>query len=195
MAFQLTDNLVHERAGTHYRGTVQELAEAVNQQIGNVHPAPAADIAARDAVTGLSPLDIVHVTDDGTGQWARYQATAVDAAGMGTAWELIASQSQLTSVNSDLGYTPSPTDGTVTNSAGNDATIPLGTGTNAGLLSPADFDKLGFLSVTAAADVDQLVTDSHVPAVTAGTATTNPIIVDAATQSFSFDIAGLAVAP
>jgi hypothetical protein len=37
----------------------------------------------------------------------------------------------------NLGYTPSPTDGTVTSSTGTDATIPLATGTNAGLLSPS----------------------------------------------------------
>lgn len=195
MAILVTDNIVHERAGTHYRGTVADLAQAVNAQIGNVHPAPAADITARDAVTGLSVLDIVHVSDDGTGQWARYQATAVDAAGMGTAWEEISNQGQLTGVSPDLGYTPSPTDGTVTNSAGNDATLPLATGTNAGLYNPADFTKVSNIAITQPVDLDQLETDSHVPAVTAGTAATNPIIVNATTQEFSFDIAGLAVAP
>jgi hypothetical protein len=38
----------------------------------------------------------------------------------------------------DLGYTPSPTNGTVTSSTGTDATIPLADGTNAGLLSPTE---------------------------------------------------------
>ena len=36
----------------------------------------------------------------------------------------------------DLGYTPSPTNGIVTNTAGTDATIPLADGTNAGLIVP-----------------------------------------------------------
>jgi hypothetical protein len=38
----------------------------------------------------------------------------------------------------DLGYTASPTNGTVTSSTGTDATIPLADGTNAGLLSPTE---------------------------------------------------------
>ena len=42
----------------------------------------------------------------------------------------------------DLGYTSSATDGTVTNSAGLDATIPLVTAADAGLLSPGDKTKL-----------------------------------------------------
>lgn len=42
----------------------------------------------------------------------------------------------------NLGYTPSPTQGTVTNSAGSSAVIPTVTGTNAGLMLPADKTKL-----------------------------------------------------
>jgi hypothetical protein len=42
----------------------------------------------------------------------------------------------------NLGYTPSPTDGTVTSSTGTDATLPLADGTNAGLLKPAKFTVL-----------------------------------------------------
>ena len=50
------------------------------------------------------------------------------------------------SVDVDLGYTPAADKGTVTNTAGDDATIPLATGTNAGLslnnFSAADKSKL-----------------------------------------------------
>ena len=50
------------------------------------------------------------------------------------------------SVDVDLGYTPAADKGTVTNTAGDDATIPLATGTNAGLslnnYTTADKDKL-----------------------------------------------------
>ena len=42
----------------------------------------------------------------------------------------------------DLGYTAAPDQGTVTNSAGTDATLPLADSTNAGLLAPGDKDKL-----------------------------------------------------
>ena len=51
----------------------------------------------------------------------------------------------------NLGYTASPTDGTVTSSTGTNATIPLATGVNAGLLAPADFSKVstvGLVRVT-----------------------------------------------
>jgi hypothetical protein len=42
----------------------------------------------------------------------------------------------------NLGYTASPTNGIVTSSTGTDATLPLATGTNAGLLKPAKFTLL-----------------------------------------------------
>ena len=42
----------------------------------------------------------------------------------------------------NLGYTASPTDGTITSSSGADATVPLATRTDAGLMSPADKVKV-----------------------------------------------------
>lgn len=42
----------------------------------------------------------------------------------------------------NLGYTPSPTNGTVTSDTGDDAVIPLANATNAGLLKPAKFTVL-----------------------------------------------------
>ena len=42
----------------------------------------------------------------------------------------------------NLGYTASPTDGTVTSDTGTDATLPLADGTNAGLLKPAKYTVL-----------------------------------------------------
>ena len=47
------------------------------------------------------------------------------------------------SVDVDLGYTAAADGGTVTNTAGDDAELPLADETNAGLLAPADFTKLG----------------------------------------------------
>ena len=54
----------------------------------------------------------------------------------------------VSNVTTNLGYTASPTNGIVTSSDGTDATIPLATGTNAGLLSPAGFTNLGNQSGT-----------------------------------------------
>lgn len=49
----------------------------------------------------------------------------------------------------NLTYTASPTNGIVNSDTGTDATIPLADTTNAGLLSPADFTKLGNLASNA----------------------------------------------
>ena len=52
----------------------------------------------------------------------------------------------------DLGYTASPTNGTVTCSTGTDATIPLANATNAGLLKPAKFAVLEVTTNTNSGD-------------------------------------------
>ncbi len=52
----------------------------------------------------------------------------------------------------DLTYTASAINGIIVSSTGTDATIPLGTGTNAGLLAPAEFTKLSNLSGTNTGD-------------------------------------------
>ena len=51
----------------------------------------------------------------------------------------------------NLGYTASATNGIVTSDTGTDATIPLADGTNAGLMTPANFTKLA--GIEAGADV------------------------------------------
>ena len=45
-------------------------------------------------------------------------------------------------LNTNLGYTPAPTKGTITNSSGTDADIPLADNVYAGLLSPEQYQKL-----------------------------------------------------
>lgn len=59
-------------------------------------------------------------------------------------------------VDTDLAYTASPTNGIVTSSTGTDATLPLATGTNAGLLAPAGFTAIG----TIPADLAEYVRDT-----------------------------------
>jgi hypothetical protein len=54
----------------------------------------------------------------------------------------------------NLGYTPSPTNGTVTSSTGSSATLPLADATNAGLLKPAKFTLLENTSGTNTGDQD-----------------------------------------
>jgi hypothetical protein len=52
----------------------------------------------------------------------------------------------------NLSYTQSASNGTVVSSTGSNATLPLGTTSNAGLLSPAQFDKLEITSGTNSGD-------------------------------------------
>ncbi len=76
----------------------------------------------------------------------------------------------------NLGYTPSPTNGIVTSDTGTDATIPLADGTNAGLLTPAEKTIIGNTSGTNTGDnspntnanayADAKVTDAIVNGVT-----------------------------
>ncbi len=54
----------------------------------------------------------------------------------------------------NLGYTASAINGIITNSSGSAATLPLGTGTNAGLQSPTDKSKLDLIGITQAVNLD-----------------------------------------
>lgn len=54
----------------------------------------------------------------------------------------------------NLGYTASAINGIITNSSGSTATIPLGTGINAGLQAPADKSKLDLIGITQAVNLD-----------------------------------------
>ena len=53
---------------------------------------------------------------------------------------------------SDLDYTPASDGGTITNTNGEDAELPLVDATNAGLMSPEDFKKLGDMPVVISGD-------------------------------------------
>lgn len=57
----------------------------------------------------------------------------------------------------NLGYTASPTNGIVTSDTGTDATIIVANGTNAGLMTPANFTKLAAISGTNTGDQTTIV--------------------------------------
>ena len=82
----------------------------------------------------------------------------------------------------DLGYTTAATTGTVTNSAGTDATIPAATTTQAGLLTGADKTKLD--GITAGAEPGTVTSVATSGAITGGTITTSGTITarDASTS-------------
>ena len=71
----------------------------------------------------------------------------------------------------NLTYTPSPTNGIVVSSTGDDATLPLADGTNAGLLKPAKFTVLENTSGTNTGDQDLSTLVVKNAAITAATNT------------------------
>jgi hypothetical protein len=192
MALQGSDYFLINRAGVHYKLLASDVLAYISGNIGSTEY-DVATIAARNALTGLSTGDRVFVADATgdatvTAGWAIY-------AWRGSAFTKIAEQEALdvTVAGTNLSYTAAPTNGTVVSNTGNDATLPLGDATNAGLLAPAQFAKLAFLTVTASTDLDAIRTASHAAATTQGTATTNPVTLTG--QAIGFSISNLASAP
>lgn len=174
MALQSTDLLIVERAGVQYQMTADQIADFV----GAVRDFSAADITARDALVGVTQGDRVFVTDasseaDVDSGWAIYRFN-------GATYDKVQEQESMDLVitaSTDLSYTASAASGTVVNSAGTDAIIPLVDGTNAGLASPAMFNN------------------SHSAAAAGLTAAANPVNVDGPTQVVTFGITQLTPLP
>lgn len=192
MAVQGSDKFALERSGTLYSVDAATILAYVNENIGTSKYS-VADIAARNALGGISSGDsvvVLNATGDATvaAGWAIYMWT-------GAAWLKTNAQEDLDVVigGADLSYTPSPTQGVVVSSTGLDATIPAATGTNAGLMLPAQVTKLGNITATAAVNLDTINTASHAAATTAGSASNNPIVI--AGQVLSFSISNLTTAP
>lgn len=194
MAMQGSDYFIVDRAGAVYRILGSDILAYIQANIGTSEY-EVADIAARNALTGLSVGDRVFVADATTDAtvssgWAIY-------VWRGSAFTKVAEEEGLDVVAgggaTNLSYTASATQGVVVSDTGADATIPAGDGTNAGLLVPAQFVKLGHLSVTAATDLDALRTASHSAASLAGTTNTNPLTLSG--QALGFSISQLTDAP
>lgn len=100
-----------------------------------------ATIAGRDALTGLTVSDRVLVQDDGDGKWALYHtATVTDGAGSTSTFTLLADQDSLENSIS---------------AASIKAAYESNADTNA--FTDAEQAKVGFVSVTAAIDLDKVV--------------------------------------
>ena len=192
MAVQGSDYFVIERAGAVYSTLASDILAYIQENVGTTQ-FQVADIAARNALTGLSLGDRVFVVDasaDATVNtgWAIY-------VWRGAAFTKVAEEEGLDVVagGANLSYTASPTQGVVVSSSGTDATIPAGNGTNAGLMVPAQFNKLGNLTVTAATDLDAMRGASHAAVSLAGTTNSNPLTLSG--QALGFSISQLTAAP
>ena len=177
MALRNNDLFIVERGGVQYQMTATQISDFV----GAVNDFTAADITARNSLTGLKVGDRVFVTDassesDIDAGWAVYRVQSTDP----VVFEKIQEQESMDLVitpQTNLGYTASADSGVVTSDAGTDAVIPLADATNAGLASPAMFQK------------------SHSAASSGLTPATNPVVVDAGNQKVSFSITQLTALP
>lgn len=192
MAVQGSDYFIIERAGAVYSTLASDILAYIQENVGTSQ-FEVADIAARNALTGLSLGDRVFVVDASadatvTTGWAIY-------VWRGAAFTKVAEEEGLDVVagGANLSYTASPTQGVVVSSSGTDATIPAGNGTNAGLMVPAQFNKLGNITVTAATDLDAMRGASHAAVGLAGTTNSNPLTLSG--QTLGFSISQLTAAP
>lgn len=192
MALQGSDYFLIERGSTVYNILGSDILAYVQANVGTSEY-DVADITARNALSNLSTGDRVFVADASadatvTTGWAIY-------VWQGAAFQKVAEEEGLDVIagGADLGYTAAPTQGTVTSSSGTNAILPLATGTNAGLLAPADFTKLGHVTVTGAVNLDSLNTASHAAATLGGTTNNNPLTLSG--QELGFSISQLTAAP
>lgn len=193
MAVVGSDYLVIARSGVHYKVLASDMLAYVEGQIGTSQ-FEVATITARNALANVSIGDRVFVVDAtgdatvGTG-WAIYVYRA------SSTWTKMAEQEGLDVVvgGANLGYTSGASNGVVTSSTGSSATLPLATAAIAGLETPASFTKLGFITVTAATDLDALRTASHAAVTLTGSTATNPLTISG--QALGFSIVNLTTAP
>lgn len=195
MAVQGSDSFMISRGGTLYKITAADILAYAESQLGTSQYR-VADIAARNALNSSMSLGDRVMVDDATGDvtvatgWALYQWLSSNT------WRKIAEQESLDITvggATNLSASPSATNVVITSDTGNDATIPAADGTNAGLMLPAQFTKLGNLSVTAPTDLDAIRGASHAAVTLGGSATTNPLTLTG--QQLGFSIANLASAP
>jgi hypothetical protein len=193
MAIQSSDNFIIDRGGTPFRALASDIRDYIDEELGAVAEYDVANIAARNALTGLNIGDRVFVVDATgdttvTSGWAIY-------IWRGSAFSKTAEEEGLDVVagGADLSYTASPTQGIVVSSSGTDATLPAANGTNAGLMVPSQFDKLGNLTITQAVDLDAVESTAHAAVTLSGTTTTNPLTLSG--QAVGFSISQLSLAP
>lgn len=192
MALQGSDYFIIERGGSVYHILGSDILAYIQANIGSTQ-FEVANITARNALTGLTIGDRVFVID-ATGDatvssgWAIY-------VWRGSSFTKVAEQEGLDVVvgGANLSYIASPTQGVVVSSTGDDATISAANGTNAGLMVPAQVNKLGHLTVTQAVDLDSMKATSHAPVTLAGSTNTNPLNISG--QQLGFSISQLTAAP
>lgn len=195
MAVQSSDYFPISRAGVNYKILATDILAFMMANLGT-SDYKVADITARNALDGSMSLGDTVMVDDATDDvlvdagWAMYQWIS-----SGT-WRKIAEEESLDITvggATNLAYSPGSGNGVVTSDTGTDATIPAADGTNAGLLVPAQFNKLGNITITGAVNLDTLNSASHAAVTLAGSTSTNPLTISG--QEIGFSITNLTTAP
>lgn len=195
MALQGSDYIMISRGGVLYKVLASDILAYIQSSIGTAEYR-VADIAARNALDSSMSVGDRVMVDDATADatvtsgWALYQWL-----GPGV-WRKIAEAESLDITvggATNLAYSAGPTNGVVTSDTGTDATIPAADGTNAGLMVPGQFNKLGLISVTQAVDLDAIESASHAAVTLGGSSSTNPLTLSG--QELNFSIANLTSAP
>ena len=181
MALTTTDLFIVQRGGTQYKMTPSDLITFLNTN-QDLTALTYADLQSETFVGGETARvgDNVYVVDAsgdstvGSG-WAIYRVTDISTFAFikineGEGLDIVINPT-------NLAYTANPAQGTITNTNGDDVTIPLADGTNAGLASP------------------QMVQDSHVKAYAGGSTSTNPININNTTQEVNLNFDQLAELP
>ena len=177
MPLQSTDLFIVERSGVQYKMTATQIADFV----GAIRDFTVADISGRNALTGLKVGDRVFVTN-ATGDttvttgWAIYRVSSVGPNVFAKVQEQ-ESMDLVINASTNLTATISAASIVINSDTGTDATIPLATASLAGLASPSMF------------------TNEHVKTVAGLTTASNPINVNASTQSVTFGITQLTALP
>ena len=114
---------------------------------------------ANDDDANTSGLGIFSINSLWTNSSSQNSYICVDATATLAVWEQLDTGAGVT----NLGYTASATDGTVTSDTGTDATVPAGSETNASLMLPADKTKLNGIEAISDLIVVKTASDFGIP--------------------------------
>lgn len=131
--------------------------------IGTYQATPIGDTYISSATTWNNKQAGIQFQDEGSNLGTSNTVTGINFTGgaitASRVGNIVTVDVPLTAGVTNLDYTTSATNGVVTSDTGNDATILAASGTIAGLMLPADFTKLSYITITQAVDLDALESD------------------------------------
>jgi len=118
-----------------------------------------------NSLTGTVVLNTDNISDAGTNKYVTaddvtklFNITVTSPINLDTLLSNVTvNNDKVSNVSTDLSYTPSAIQGVIVSSDGNNAIIPAADTSNAGLLSPAQFDKLGNITVASPVNLNDVI--------------------------------------